>query len=283
MLPMKTLLRHVVDYAGLYPPAALPLPEVLRNYAKYQHSEGKWMLGRLVVSSSHLPAFQNLRPALPPCKWPLSVLVNTPEDWALVSRGLNSSLPIRAIETRAQTLEDVQSIADHCQTLNLRDVYIEVPLDRKDLLEAIKGQGFYAKARTGGLVQSAFPGPESLLQFIQDCVDLELPFKLTAGLHHPVRGQYRLTYQQNSEKGTMYGYLNVLLATAFTLQNHHSLGLQALLEQDQSKILWTLEGVQYAGVALNSSELSRTRALLHSFGSCSFTEPHDELLPLAHQ
>ena len=111
MTPIKTLLRHIVDYAGLYPPAALPLPEVLRNYALYQHSEASWMLGRLVMGSAQLPAFQHLRPSLPPGRWPLSVLVLTPEDWETLTACMQQGLPVKAIETRAETALQVAQVA----------------------------------------------------------------------------------------------------------------------------------------------------------------------------
>ncbi|GGJ34791.1 hypothetical protein [Deinococcus roseus] len=283
MTPLQTLLQHIVDYAGLYPPAALPLPEVLRNYASYQHSEACWMLGRLVVNASHLPAFQGVRSSLPSGNWPLSVLAMTPEDWEMLAACLKQGLPVKAIETRAETAVQVKEIAARSRQLGVQEVYTEVPYQRRDVLEAIQQQGLHAKARTGGVVQTAFPDPDLLLQFIQDCVSLNLPFKLTAGLHHPVRGMYSLTYQPDSAKGRMYGYLNVLLATAFTLQGLPELAKKALLEEDQHEFHWLQDGLGYAGVILNSSELHRTRSMLHAFGSCSFTEPHDELLPFAHQ
>ena len=42
-----------------------------------------------------------------------------------------------------------------------------------------------------------------------------MPFKVTAGLHHPLRAEYPLTYSPDSPRGTMFGFLNVFLTTAF--------------------------------------------------------------------
>ena len=45
---LRALLAGVIDYAGLFPPATLPLDEAVRNYARYRREPEGWMLGRLV-------------------------------------------------------------------------------------------------------------------------------------------------------------------------------------------------------------------------------------------
>ena len=35
MTAMRQLLQNIVDYAGLFPPAGLPLPAVVENYRAY--------------------------------------------------------------------------------------------------------------------------------------------------------------------------------------------------------------------------------------------------------
>ena len=42
---LRALLTGVVDYAGLFPPARLPLDEAIRNYARYRQGSDAWMLG----------------------------------------------------------------------------------------------------------------------------------------------------------------------------------------------------------------------------------------------
>ena len=64
-----------------------------------------------------------------------------------------------------------------------------------------------AKFRTGGLAAELFPTPVELAAVICACRDRELPFKLTAGLHHAMR-------HTDPETGfTHHGFLNVLAAT----------------------------------------------------------------------
>jgi len=66
---LRTLLANLIDYAGLYPPAALPLAEVLENYERYRASAESWMLNRLVLPAA------NLAEAAPRPGWRITLLV----------------------------------------------------------------------------------------------------------------------------------------------------------------------------------------------------------------
>ena len=66
-----------------------------------------------------------------------------------------------------------------------------------------------------GITKDAFPKTSELIRFLRGCVQAGLPFKATAGLHHPLRAEYRLTYAPDSPTGVMFGFLNLFLATAF--------------------------------------------------------------------
>ena len=51
---VRTLLTGAIDYAGLFPPAGLPMSEAVINYAMYRNSNYHWMLGRFVLSVAQL-------------------------------------------------------------------------------------------------------------------------------------------------------------------------------------------------------------------------------------
>jgi hypothetical protein len=51
---LRALLEGVIDYAGLFPPAKLPLDQALRNYARYRRESEGWMLGRFVCPATRL-------------------------------------------------------------------------------------------------------------------------------------------------------------------------------------------------------------------------------------
>src|SRR5438445_5076250 len=51
---LRALLEGVIDYAGLFPPAKLPLDQAIRNYARYRQEPEAWMLGRFVIPAARL-------------------------------------------------------------------------------------------------------------------------------------------------------------------------------------------------------------------------------------
>ena len=77
-----TPMRDVIDYAGLFPPAALPMGAALDEYAAASTGPDAHMLGRFVITAAHLPAFAETvvtRPDLP-ARLPLSVIVRPGSD-----------------------------------------------------------------------------------------------------------------------------------------------------------------------------------------------------------
>ncbi len=51
---LRALLAGSVDYAGLFPPARLPLDQAIRNYARYRTDPAAWLLGRFVCPAARL-------------------------------------------------------------------------------------------------------------------------------------------------------------------------------------------------------------------------------------
>ncbi|HST07500.1 MAG TPA: hypothetical protein VLJ83_04975, partial [Gemmatimonadaceae bacterium] len=141
--------------------------------------------------------------------------------------------------------------------------------------------GRSAKIRTGGVTPDAFPPPVAVVAFIEECLRARVPFKATAGLHHPLRGEYRLTYESGSPTWTMYGYLNVFLA-AVLLHSGESreVALQVLEESDPASFVFSENFLTWRGRRLTSAQVRAAREFAISFGSCSFREPIDELAAL---
>ncbi|HJQ36541.1 MAG TPA: hypothetical protein VKB93_05340 [Thermoanaerobaculia bacterium] len=63
---IRVLLDHLIDYAGLFPPAALSMEDAVRNYARYHDGEYAWALGPFVVPKERVHE-------VPP-QFPLTVL-----------------------------------------------------------------------------------------------------------------------------------------------------------------------------------------------------------------
>ena len=54
-LSLRALLHGIIDYAGLFPPASLPLDETVLAYSRHRRGPHSWALGRLVVPALRLP------------------------------------------------------------------------------------------------------------------------------------------------------------------------------------------------------------------------------------
>jgi hypothetical protein len=53
---LRALLSAILDYAGVFPPARLPLEKAVRSYARYRCDSDQWMLGRFVCPTDQLRA-----------------------------------------------------------------------------------------------------------------------------------------------------------------------------------------------------------------------------------
>jgi hypothetical protein len=287
---LNALLRGLIDYAGLFPPAALPMGTTVANYGRYQASDESWMLGRLIVPVAR---FAELEPAL------ASVAATRAEAWqvsALTGGDLISDLDeiaafntrnrgraiVDAIETKVATSEGISAAA--AMIPPELETYFELPLvlEPDPLVAAIAATGRRAKMRTGGVTADAFPPASQIVRFIERCATHGVAFKATAGLHHPLRCVRPLTYEPESATGTMHGFLNVFLAAALI---HHrypvALAEELLDERAPSALTFDEESIAWRGHRLSTAELAASRAFAISFGSCSFEEPVGELAALA--
>jgi hypothetical protein len=281
---IRTLVAGAIDYAGLFPPAALSMRDAVRNYAAYHDGAHAWALGRFVVPVARLAEFrENAASVLQSAElaWRLSVLAGPggADDWRAVERpGLNGAV-VEALELQVRGPEDVVVVAARLPTG--LDVFYEIPIgaDAGELLAAIARVGGRAKVRTGGITADAFPSVGDLARFIVACARSAIPFKATAGLHHPLRATYRLTYDADSPRGDMFGFLNVLLAAAFARERLATEDVADLLaERDPSAFQFAADGVAWRGRNVSIHALGQTRgSLALSFGSCSFIEPIEEL------
>lgn len=284
--PLRTLVRGLVDYAGLFPPAALPMAEAVANYASYHRSADAWALGRFVVTAARLAEFEaaarDLAPAAGEAPWHLSLLVAQPQDGAACTAcnaRWNGRIVIDVIEGKASTPGEVDALV--AAMPEGPTLFVELPLDDRlgPCLTRVKATGALAKIRTGGVVAEAFPAAAQVVGFLRGCHDAGVDFKATAGLHHPVRGPYRLTYAPDAPVGTMYGYLNVLLAAAaIRAGGSDADATRLLLAEDPDTLALDGNVVTWAGVHVPVT--ADVRTFMRGVGSCSFREPVDELLAL---
>ena len=293
MPALRTLLTHAIDYAGLFPPAQLGMREAVAEYASYVGGADAWALGRFVVVASRLEEFEREAAALLPRAgagpWRISALLTPDADPRPLAefnerhaRHEQGAAMIDTIEVRAAEPAEIAAAGALARSMV---AFVEIPVDRDPapLVDGIRAIGARAKIRTGGTTADAFPAATDVIRFVRACIDAGVPFKATAGLHHPVRAEYRLTYDKNAPRGTMYGYLNLMLAAAWMLAGLPDADARALLEErDAGAFDLDGDGVRWRGLELSGAELARARErLVLSFGSCSFREPLDDLAALS--
>ena len=289
MSAIRTLLHGSIDYAGLFPPAELDMRTALENYARYFGGPSSWALGRFIVPLSRLAEFEAALGHLPLRQvdraWRFAALLGTnlEADLQLLDtfsrRPTNSGATIDTVEVKA-TSEDgigeiVRLVPSSFQT------YIEIPIGRDPsaLIAAIGHGGHRAKVRTGGVTHDAFPRTGDLIRFLRETVRQAVPFKATAGLHHPLKATYRLTYAGDSPSGLMFGFLNLMLAVAFLRSGMEETEIGHVLDEGKRDAFEVDDsGITWRGRRLDLNDLSDARRLgMISFGSCSFTEPLADL------
>ncbi|MEP7175281.1 MAG: hypothetical protein ABI860_01935 [Gemmatimonadales bacterium] len=293
---LRRLLAGAVDYAGLFPPAALDMPAAVGEFAGHLAGPDAWAMGRFVVPVARLAeleeAVEGPAPRVPAEAWRLSALVGA--DAAADLRSLGEfncrhavpgapALSGDVIEARAGSVEAIDRLLGALP--RWATAYVEIPLDRdpSPLVAAIARHGARAKARTGGVTADAIPAAGDLLRFLRACTAARIPFKATAGLHHPLRAEYALTYAPDSARAAMFGYLNVFLAAAWLRQGLGDADALGLLEERSPEaFVFGDDAIEWRGHRLDRAALLDARgSAIVSFGSCSFTEPVEELRALA--
>jgi hypothetical protein len=150
--------------------------------------------------------------------------------------------------------------------------------DPQTLITIIATAGCSAKIRTGGTTPDSFPPAKAIVRFMRQCLAAGIRFKATAGLHHPLRAEYRLTYEDGAACTSMFGFLNVFLSAAAIASGASDEDAERLLcEGGASAFTWSPVAVMWNDYVFGADDLKSLRqAGAVSFGSCSFREPVDE-------
>ena len=296
---LRALVSGIVDYAGLFPPAALDMHEAVANYASYRASADAWMLGRFVVPVARVDEWTAAVTALHSTAhgaWHgsrLSVLLSgefAREADQIAAFNAVERFGVRIDVAEARTASSDAVLATAAAMPDDVMLYCELPHrdDPQALIQAVRAARVRAKLRTGGVTPDAFPLPAEIVRFLRRCTEAGVAAKATAGLHHPLRGEYRLTYAPDAMRGTMYGYLNVFLCAAAMYDGASDAVATAILLLSDSATLAvhggsvritlapSVDGRDVVELSHSTLEAMRQSGVV-AFGSCSFREPVDEL------
>ncbi|MFB3852549.1 MAG: hypothetical protein ACE148_01855 [Vicinamibacterales bacterium] len=296
MLALRPLFSRLVDYAGLFPPSQLSMQAAVERYSDHRRGGHAWMLNRFIVPVARLAEFERALASLPPehsdsGPWRISAIGGrgSESDGRVVldfnRRHGESARPavIEAIELKVLSRQELEPAADLAS--EPLEVYAEVPsaTDPEAWIAAAADAGLRVKVRTGGVTPEMFPPASDLARFVSACARRRVGFKATAGLHHALRAERRLSDDPSAAKVLMHGFLNLLLAASFA----YICGIsteqveKVLEERSMSAFEFREDGVEWRGARVTRADFAAVR---HSFaiacGSCSFSQPIEELSEL---
>ncbi|GAA1614340.1 hypothetical protein GCM10009789_80590 [Kribbella sancticallisti] len=278
MSTIPALFRHLVDDAAMFPPGDLPLVEAVQAHRTHRKSSYADLVGSFVCTDEDLMTVA--AEAAKTGEGPLEVAVVITGGAGGIEPAIrygdrSADVVVKAIEVRLRAEDDLSRNAlrvvracDNC--LDEENAFVEIGLDGawERALDVVADAGYAAKLRTGGLDTALFPTADQVAAFITACLDREVAFKCTAGLHNAVGHSAADTGFEH------HGFLNVLLATRASLDGASQDEVAAVLEDR--------DGARLAATAaeLSDEQATSTRRWFTSFGSCSIDEPRDDLTAL---
>ncbi len=309
---IDALLDKLIDYAGLFPPAQLDMDPAVTEFARHLRGPHAgvlshficpaWRLDELTKHASMVmpgtfatSGYTEMADVTPPWKVAAIVKADDPQTGLEQVKAFNEHhsdernglANIDAIEIKALSASFIDEALEAMPDDIIPFFEIDHREDPRGMIAALSGLPAAAKIRTGGVTPELIPTPEEVARFIWCCQIGDVPFKCTAGLHHPLRGDYRLTYEDGSDNGTMFGFLNVFLTSAFIRHGKidEAQAATLLVETDKDKLSFDDHGASWNApsgeVSVTTDEIiDARRQFSFSYGSCSFTEPTEELAGL---
>lgn len=270
------LFAHLVDDAAVFPPGNAPMGTAVNRHREHESGPIAPFLGPFLCPASR---FAELTAHLrPDNRLPLGLIVDTGLDGAasaLSAALAEARLAVRMVEIplpadTAQAPAAAEAVTTLAAMPTAVRLFVELPRvegwDRA--LEVLAAAGRGAKLRTGGVTAAAFPSEQEVAAFVTSCVAAGVPFKCTAGLHSAVRHTATDTGFEH------HGFLNIVLATCRVVDGR---GLDdvvaALAERDPATVATQIR-------SLDEPTAYRARQFFRSYGSCSVTEPVEDLLAL---
>lgn len=311
---LQTFLAKIIDYAGLYPPASLPLEDAIRNFVRYQIDAGAWMLSRFIIPAKRLTELSQLAEQVFPREEVLafSVLGRGGKDAHEFLENLKLDiediyafrknhgigvlvdmfevvLPASALGDNSSTIDLVNEAADVLNKNGLI-VFFEAPFDTAQGKPF--GEGWQVRA-------------EKLIRSLRKIKDKHVGFKLRTGgvtadafpsteqvawaiastrdAGIPMKctaGLHHPVRHYNENVQTkMHGFINVfgagVLAVAHKLSQEQ---IKSILEDENpASFVFNNNGFAWKNLRVAISKILHARHQIVSFGSCSFDEPREDL------
>jgi hypothetical protein len=292
------LLSKSIDYAGLFPPASLPLSEALEMFRRYLNGRESWIIASIVLPIDRLTEAASFLPETP---FRLTAIFRRNDDsnlWLSCLKedcehlraflSAHPQVAIQALEIPLPKPDEPGATAKRVEELvplvNGYRVFLELPSgDGPEELGAIiaalerhRLALWGLKMRMGGTVSGSFPAASRVADVLATVRDHRVPIKFTAGLHHPLR------HWDNALGVHMHGFINVLMAAMFAYACRlPSKNIETILTDEQSKnFVFSGNVARWLDLPIRTELIEDLRRLIVGFGSCSVDEPLHDLRAL---
>lgn len=316
---LRALLGGAIDYAGMFPPAGLPLVRALDEYRRHRGGAGAWILGRFVVPAGKLADLADSYHFERDGR--LTVIVSPGDTGESFLRNLDAALtsvarfPIAgAVDTlefrwpaeslreadRARLGNLVQTAAGHIAASRCGKITMFFELPRREMLSTDTKQHDAVRAAVAALADynQTATALNCRAGFKLRCVETETAGTPTSAEVAPVvcecrdRGvfwkataglHHPVRHIDPARHIPMHGFLNLLVAAV--LADVHRLDepqIEVILETTEARQFAFTDNVLTWGdfsVAPTQIIAARERSL-RSFGSCSVDEPLSDLRSL---
>ena len=267
---MRDLFAGLFDDAALFPPGDAPMAAAVPAHRELRARLGD-LVGPFVVPATRLDEL--VAELADGDRVPVSLIAAAGTLAAAVARvQAEPRLALTAVEVPG--VVDGRTATEAVQSLSALPAGVAAAVElprtaaRDEVLDVLARTPYRAKLRTGGLHADLFPSADELAGTLAACVDRGVPLKCTAGLHSAVRHRDPATGFEH------HGFLNVLLAVdALTAGAPAVVALDRLGEADAGVVVSALR-------TWPADRAARARAVFTSFGTCSVTEPVDDLVAL---
>ena len=259
--------RGLVDDAAIFPPGDVPIHDATAAWTARGAESYAPLVGSFVLRDTDVPLVRGFAA-------PLSIVVTGGAGQLAGPLGAASrlGLQVAGIEIAVRDADDpvgnVRRIDAAARAADVDvPVFIEIPGPPTAAwlaaVDEVAACGHRLKLRVGHVDHDLIPDPATVVSWIDAALDRETPFKATAGLHRAVR--------HDPEGGGTHGFLNLLVATRTLWDGGSPTEAAEALEQRDGATL---------AQALTPAGVLSARRWFTSFGSCSVTEPLDDLIAL---
>ena len=263
----RALFQGLFDDAAVFPPGLAPLSEAVASHVARRSTSWADLVGPLLLPPSQVDELLHLQR---PQEMDVALVGRPGTNLTLVDDALSR---LDAEQGVTPTGVEIGWSPDWHRALRWGvPLCIEVPRGSEqegaltDIQErADQRHRLRAKYRTGSTHEQLVPTATDLATFIRACIDRDLSFKLTGGLHRAIS-------HTTAEGEEQFGFLNVIAATRWAVAH----GAEApemgslLSQRDPAPILDIITRMSHA-------DASVVRAFFTAYGCCEVKDPVADL------